>query len=59
MISVLLVAPRDVPARLNGYAIQRDNDVTFVMRDDLTTAQLAAAITRMGALATGGRSAQR
>lgn len=58
MISVRLVAPREVPARLNGYTVQQGTETIFIARDDLTAAQLAAAISRMGALTGDGRSAQ-
>lgn len=60
MIQVQLAKPRDVPAKLNGYAVQRHDDITFVLRDDLTPRQIAEAIARMGAhvpvqAANGGR----
>jgi hypothetical protein len=59
LIDVRLVAPWEVPAPLNGYLVQQGSDMKFVMRDDLTAAQLAAAITRMGALVGPVGDAQR
>ena len=51
MVEVMLVDPVELPRWLNAYAIrERGGDVVFVVRQDMTPEQIAAAINRLGEL---------
>jgi hypothetical protein len=49
MVSMELVDPSDMPQGLDAYAIQKLNDLIFVVRRDATPERIAAAVTRLGA----------
>lgn len=50
MVKIELVHPALMPTRLDAYAVRRVAGVVFVVREDATPAQMAAAINRLGAL---------
>ena len=52
MIRVELIEPEQLPRNLAGIAIQQRQDVTFLMRRDLTAPQAADWISRLGAEVT-------
>lgn len=52
MISVQLVDPKMLPARIPGIAIHRPGDIVFLLREGLTPHQIAHWIGHLGSCMT-------